>query len=620
MPKNSNTRKFESNKSIDIEVFRTGTITDSEGRTETWTNDDLEKICNTYNEAIQEDPGKKAPLCKGHPETDDPSYGWVNKLYIENDILKANVSLNKLFEEEVKDEQFTKVSIAIDEDLRLKHIGFLGAVHPAVKGLKPVSLNEKLRIRYFANGDISLNPPDQTVADTIEAYKIAQKEREKTFGIGIKDKIGYLQKPDAYKDLEDSAFADPVNYLYPIFDLPNLIASKETFRSWDSSYTDVERQVIIARFLKAFQDFGFDIIKDRIYFNGNLKGNNKIFNDEVSNFTMPLKDELKKDKPAQYTDYLEGDFGDPVHFRFPLKTSSEVKASIAIFNRENVRNQYQEEEKNYVASRIIKAAMQNNIQLSQESWNFKEFVNVPADLLNKNQLLEVVKNLDQTHNNNFVKPNIRTTMKEWFAAFLLALIQKISELAGEEVATQIQAWADEYQTSNPLPEDTQGTPTPTDPAASSGTTANEDPVLKEYAERIKALEKQNRLFEFNEYFDKKVSEGKLAPAQRTLVMNALELGYNSTKSFSVNNKNQSGLDFVKSLIDSFPKAVELEEIARKEFAANSDKKAGIKAPKKVAIDETTVELDTKVMAFMEEQKAKGNTLTYIQAYSELFKS
>lgn len=612
MPKGKDTKKFdEGKKTIDIEVFRTGVLTDSEGNTETWTKEDLETICNLYNESIIEDPGKEAPLCKGHPETDDPAYGWVKKLYIEDDILKASVTLNKNFEEEVKDEQFKKVSIAIDENLLLKHIGFLGAAHPAVKGLKPVQLSEGVKIRYFADGEISSTPPE-TAADTLESYKNAQKEREKIYGIGIKDKIGYIQKPDAYKDLEDSAFADPVNYMYPIFDLPNLIASKETFRSWDSSYTDVERQVIIARFLTAYQGFGFDIVKDRIYFNED-NSKEKIIEDDTSTFSMPLKDSLKRDKPAQYTDYADGDFGDPVHFRFPLKTASEVKASIAIFNRENVRNQYEEKEKNYVASRILKAAKQNNIQLNQETWNFKEFVNVPADLLNKNQLVEVLKKLDNQDNNNFVKPNIRTTMKEWLIAFIQALIQKISELAGEEVATQIQAWADEYQTSNPIPEATA------DPNGGTGTTANEDPVLKEFSEKIKNLEKKNRMLEFNEYFEKQVSEGKLVPAQRSLVMSALELGHETKKTFNEGNKAISGLDFVKGLIESFPKQVELDEIAKKEYSAQTSKKTNIKVPAKVSVDESSADLDGKIMAFMEEQKTKGRDLTYGQAYSEFVK-
>ncbi|ROL56034.1 hypothetical protein D9V84_09810, partial [Bacteroidetes/Chlorobi group bacterium Naka2016] len=48
-----------------IEVFRTGTFTDSKGRTQTFTESDLDRIARQYNERVESDSSFEAPLVKG---------------------------------------------------------------------------------------------------------------------------------------------------------------------------------------------------------------------------------------------------------------------------------------------------------------------------------------------------------------------------------------------------------------------------------------------------------------------------------------------------------------------------------------------------------------------------
>ncbi|MCL5992356.1 MAG: hypothetical protein M1419_09700, partial [Bacteroidetes bacterium] len=252
----------EKPKELEIEVFKTGEITDSEGDTKNWSLEDLQTIATTYNDKIKEDPGAQAPIVKGHPETDDPAYGWVEKLKVAGETLMAKIKLVPTFAQEVKDEMFKKVSIALYPDLMLRHIGFLGAAQPAVKGLEPVKFNDHEKtFKIFEFQDPPLEP-----TDTVEALKTAQDERAKKYGIGVKDKIGYIAKPDAYKDLDDESFCDPVNYLYPVHDKPNWYASFKTFSPWDNGYSEVEKQVIYAKFYASALELGIKFEPDRIYF------------------------------------------------------------------------------------------------------------------------------------------------------------------------------------------------------------------------------------------------------------------------------------------------------------------------------------------------------------------
>lgn len=118
-----------------IEVFRAGKQTDSAGNTKDWTTEDLDTIVKTYNDQPA-DARHEAPVVLGHPETDKPAYGWVQQLKREGNILLAELKdLSDNFVEMVKNGMYKKRSISLYADMLLKHIGFLGAVPPAVKGL-----------------------------------------------------------------------------------------------------------------------------------------------------------------------------------------------------------------------------------------------------------------------------------------------------------------------------------------------------------------------------------------------------------------------------------------------------------------------------------------------------
>lgn len=127
-----------------IEVFRSGTHTDSGGNTATYTNSDLAAIANNYNSELSKDESAIAPIVKGHPKTDSPALGWVGQLKVSGDKLLAKIKqVLPEFANEVKEGRYKKVSIALYPGNVLRHIGFLGATAPAIRGLKPVSFADR---------------------------------------------------------------------------------------------------------------------------------------------------------------------------------------------------------------------------------------------------------------------------------------------------------------------------------------------------------------------------------------------------------------------------------------------------------------------------------------------
>jgi hypothetical protein len=132
-----------------VEVFRAGDHVDSSGRKHTFAEADLDRIA-AYDPARHE-----APLVVGHPKDNAPAYGWVERVYREGGTLLADFKdVAPEFADLVKVGRFKKRSISLYPDGSLRHVGFLGATPPAVKGLKDVAFAEG-EARTFEFGEES---------------------------------------------------------------------------------------------------------------------------------------------------------------------------------------------------------------------------------------------------------------------------------------------------------------------------------------------------------------------------------------------------------------------------------------------------------------------------------
>lgn len=119
-----------------IEVFKTGEHIASNGTKKEYTEDDLDAIVAKYNGQSEH----QAPLVIGHPKDNDPAYGWVKELKRVSQKMLAYVDqISESVIEANQRGEYKKVSIAIYPDGLLRHVGLLGAVPPAVKGLAPVA-------------------------------------------------------------------------------------------------------------------------------------------------------------------------------------------------------------------------------------------------------------------------------------------------------------------------------------------------------------------------------------------------------------------------------------------------------------------------------------------------
>lgn len=126
-----------------IEVFSSGKHRDSKGRTIAYGDDSISEIVNSYNKKITEDVSYMAPIVKGHPADDAPAYGWVEYLVKKGKKILAKVkNMDPQLKDELKSGKYKKVSIALYPNNLLKHVGFLGAASPAVKGLNPAQFSD----------------------------------------------------------------------------------------------------------------------------------------------------------------------------------------------------------------------------------------------------------------------------------------------------------------------------------------------------------------------------------------------------------------------------------------------------------------------------------------------
>lgn len=215
-----------------IAIFRTGTHTDSSGRPREFTKEDLDRMVEKYVPSSHE-----APVVIGHPKDNAPAFGWVETIKREGEILYARLKdLVPEFVDMVRRGLFKKRSISLYPDDTLRHIGFLGANPPAVKGLPDVAFKgdeSTLSLYEFAS---------------TEEEKAAQKTRSKRYGIGIKEG-GAVTKPTEWADVPDDDFLDPVNYRYPCPDADQTRAAASYWGQEKNKqqYSPAERAIIDRR-------------------------------------------------------------------------------------------------------------------------------------------------------------------------------------------------------------------------------------------------------------------------------------------------------------------------------------------------------------------------------------
>lgn len=131
-----------------LEIFKAGKHTAMTGLQLDFGEADLQASVAAYDPTLYQ-----APLVVGHPKIDAPAYGWVAALEYADGVMQAEPDqVDAAFAELVNSGRFNRISASfytpespsnpVPGVYYLRHVGFLGAQPPAVKGLKPASFAE----------------------------------------------------------------------------------------------------------------------------------------------------------------------------------------------------------------------------------------------------------------------------------------------------------------------------------------------------------------------------------------------------------------------------------------------------------------------------------------------
>jgi hypothetical protein len=155
-----------------MEIMKLGNHTAMDGRVISFSAAQLNDIAESYDVALSE-----APIVIGHPTLTAPAYGWVKQVAVEDGSLYAYVGqVDASFAEAVNEGRYKKRSASIflpnspgnpkPGHHYLRHIGFLGATPPAVKGLGDVNFAENTggedAFVDFAFDEDNTNPSNPT--------------------------------------------------------------------------------------------------------------------------------------------------------------------------------------------------------------------------------------------------------------------------------------------------------------------------------------------------------------------------------------------------------------------------------------------------------------------------
>ena len=145
-----------------VQIFASGKHPAMSGTVVEFSNDDLQELCDAFTESLGSN--HRVPAVLGHPQHDDPAYGWLSRVKRDGTKLFGKFKdVTQDLAEWVKTGKYKSISPRIyprehpsnptPGKLNLAHIGFLGALQPAAKGMEPVEFGEQEGILYFEFSD-----------------------------------------------------------------------------------------------------------------------------------------------------------------------------------------------------------------------------------------------------------------------------------------------------------------------------------------------------------------------------------------------------------------------------------------------------------------------------------
>ena len=189
-----------------FDVFRCGTHLDHSGKWRTFTESDIDKAIASYQ-------SDSAPIVVGHPTLNAPAFGWIQQFRRQGPTLQARASrVADEFADLVKRGLYKNRSISFNSDGTFRHVGFLGAAAPAVKGLEDIQFADK--------GDfITMDTAETVQAEQAAAQEQAEEVQAETEGQTAENKAE-----------EQSSRADAAPKTEPEVSLSNLESQQKQFQ------------------------------------------------------------------------------------------------------------------------------------------------------------------------------------------------------------------------------------------------------------------------------------------------------------------------------------------------------------------------------------------------------
>ncbi|ENY6783321.1 peptidase [Providencia rettgeri] len=170
------------NTAATLPVFRPGTHTAMDGRTVTFTLENCLDLAESYDPTLME-----SPFVIGHPKDTAPAYGWAGGYEVRDGLVYAEPKqVAPEFAEAFNQGRWKKRSLSIylpDSPGNPKpghyyprHVGFLGAIAPAIKGLPDVCFAEMATDN--APVEFALPWEDDVLVDIFRALRDHLIERE----------------------------------------------------------------------------------------------------------------------------------------------------------------------------------------------------------------------------------------------------------------------------------------------------------------------------------------------------------------------------------------------------------------------------------------------------------
>lgn len=169
----------------------------------------LEAVARNYDPTLH-----AAPATIGHPKTDAPAYAWVAELRVNNGRLERRFSeVNPEFEEIVRKGQFKKRSDSFYLDPKeapggrapyLRHVGFLGAQPPAIKGIRDIHFSEDDKT-VTVDIDSSTIEFSEGATMTDAEKKAADEQTKKTIVESVRE---FFREQFSGKEKETASFGE----------------------------------------------------------------------------------------------------------------------------------------------------------------------------------------------------------------------------------------------------------------------------------------------------------------------------------------------------------------------------------------------------------------------------